>query len=85
MKTISYGEQNNFSVFEDTMIEMTWPEIQAAADRNAVILLPVGIIEAHGPHMDLSPDFYISAIYCRFLKQELSDLGIEALIAPNVY
>lgn len=35
--------------------------------------------------MDLSPDFYISGLYCRFLKQELDELGIEAVIAPNVY
>lgn len=85
MKKISYGPQENFSIFEDTMVEMTWQEVQAAADRGAVVLLPVGIVEAHGPHMDLSPDFYISGLYCRFLKQELEALGIEAIIAPNVY
>ena len=59
--------------------------VQAAADRKAIVLLPVGIVEAHGPHMDLSPDFYISGLYCRFLKQELDALGIETVIAPNVY
>lgn len=35
--------------------------------------------------MDLSPDFYISGLYCRFFKQELDELCIEAVIAPNVY
>ena len=60
-----YGKQSNFSVFAETMVEMTWQEIQAAADRNAVVLLPIGTIEAHGPHMDLSPDFYLSTLSCR--------------------
>lgn len=82
---LPYGEQKNFSVFENTMVEMSWQEVQAGADRNAIILLPIGTIEAHGPHMDLSPDFYLSTLSCRFLKQELNEINIEALIAPTVY
>lgn len=82
---IPYGPQAHFSVFEDTMVEMTWQEVQAGADRNAIVLLPVGIVEGHGPHLDLSADFYLSALGCRFLKQELEQEGIEALIAPPFY
>jgi len=67
------------------MVEMTWQEIQAGANQNAVVLLPIGMIEAHGPHMDLSPDFYLGALICRFLKQELQERSIEALITPPVY
>ena len=84
-KKIPYGAQGSFSVFEDTMVEMSWQEVQAAADRNAAVLLPIGTIEAHGPHMDLSADFYLSTLVCRFLKQELEAEGVEALIAPPVY
>ena len=43
MKKILYGPQENFSIFEDTMVEMTWQEVQAAADREAIVLLPAGI------------------------------------------
>lgn len=85
MKKLPYGVQEDFSVFEDTMVEMTWQQIQAGADRGAVVFLPVGIVEAHGPHLDLSADFYLSALNCRFLKQELEAKGIEALIAPPMY
>ena len=42
-------------------------------------------MEAHGPHLDLSADFYLSTLSCRFLKHELNELGIESLIAPPVY
>lgn len=84
-KNISYGPQANFSIFEDTMVEMTWQEVQAGADRNAIVLLPIGIVEGHGPHLDLSPDFYLSTLSCRFLKQTLQEKGIEALIAPPFY
>lgn len=84
-KKINYGQQNSFSVFENTMVETTWQEVQEAADRGAVVLLPIGIIEGHGPHLDLSADFYLSTLNCRFLKQELEDKNIEALIAPPFY
>lgn len=82
---IPYGAQKQFSVFEKTMVEMTWQEVQAAADRNAVVLLPIGIVEGHGPHLDLSADFYLGTLNCRFLQQELAEKEIEAVIAPPVY
>ena len=82
---IPYGVQKNFSIFEDTMVEMTWQEVQAGANKGAIVLLPIGIVEGHGPHLDLSADFYISTLLCRFLKQELEEKGIETLIAPPVY
>lgn len=84
-KSIHYGAQPRFSVFENTMVEMTWQEVQAGADRGAIVLLPVGIVEGHGPHLDLSADFYLSTLGCRFLKRELCERGIEALIAPPLY
>jgi creatinine amidohydrolase len=82
---ISYGVQSRFSVFDNTMVEMTWQEVQSAADRGAIVLLPIGIVEAHGPHLDLSADFYLSTLNCRFLKHELGERGIEALIAPPLF
>jgi creatinine amidohydrolase len=81
-KTIPYGVQKDFSVFEETMVEMTWQEVQMSADKGAIVLLPIGIVEGHGPHLDLSADFYISTLSCRYIKQELEKKGIEAIIAP---
>ena len=82
---IDCGPQRHFSVFEDSMVEMTWQEVQAAAGRGAAVLLPVGIVEGHGPHLDLSADLYLSALGCRFVKRELAEMGVEALIAPPFY
>lgn len=48
-------------------------------------MLPIGIVEAHGPHMDLTADFYLSTLNCRFLKQKLSEIGVEALITPPFF
>ena len=79
------GPQKNPSLFADTMVDMPWPEIQAAADKGAIVLLPLGIIEAHGPHMDLSADILLAHLYCRLLRKSLVDHGIQSLIAPPCY
>jgi creatinine amidohydrolase len=84
-RKLNYGAQTDFSVFEDSMVEMTWQEVQEGADRGAIVLLPIGIVEGHGPHLDLSADFYLSTLNCRFLKQELEERGIESLITPPFY
>ena len=35
---------------------LTWPEIKAAAERDAVVIVPVGSTEQHGYHLPLSTD-----------------------------
>ncbi len=82
---IDFAAQDNTSIFTDTMVEMNWEEIKACADNNAIVLLPLGIIEAHGPHMDLSPDIKLSHLYCRLLRQALQMENVASVIAPPVY
>jgi len=73
------------SIFKDTMVEMTWQEVKKSAENGSIVLFPVAVVEEHGPHMDLSPDIYGSAIMCRMIKQELEKNGIHAIIAPPYY
>ncbi|MBQ9980014.1 MAG: creatininase family protein [Oscillospiraceae bacterium] len=74
-----------YSIFADTMVEMSWPEVKAAADRGAVVLLPTGVIEEHGPHMGIGVDTYGAWLRSKLLKDELESRGIEAIIAPPMY
>ncbi len=74
-----------YSIFRETMVEMPWPEIQRAAQEGAVVLLPVGIIEEHGPHMGLAADIYQTYNWCVMTRQSLAKRGIRALIAPPYY
>ncbi len=82
---VALGPQADRSIFAGTMVDLTWPEVEDAARRGDVVLLPVGIIEAHGPHLDLAPDVYLGYLYTRLLSQELADRGIRAIIAPPMY
>ena len=74
-----------YSIFDETMVDMPWPEVEKAAKQGAIVLLPTGVIEEHGPHMDLGVDTYCSYLLCRKTREELEKRGIRTLIAPPYY
>lgn len=84
-EVFNLGKQNDRSIFTDTMVEMTWTEVKESAENGDVVLFPIGVIEEHGPHMDLSPDVYLAYLFCKFLRQSLLSKGIRAIIAPPYY
>lgn len=58
-------------------------KIICAASRSAV-LVPVGSVEPHGPHLPLSVDTSISEIACIRAARRLADQEINVYIAPSV-
>ncbi|HEX2945892.1 MAG TPA: creatininase family protein [Clostridia bacterium] len=79
------GKQSDKSIFAGTMAEMTWEQVMKEADNKAVVLFPIAVVEEHGPHMDLTPDIYLTYIECKLLKQNLEKSGIHSVIAPPYY
>ena len=75
----------DYSIFDGTMADMTWPEIEKEIAKGAVTLLPTGVIEEHGPHMKLGVDVYIPLAISRLTKLEQNKNGVEALITPPNY
>jgi creatinine amidohydrolase len=75
----------SYSIFDETMVAMSWPDIEAAARRKAIVLLPVGIIEEHGPHMGLAVDTYMAYLSSVLARRDLESRGIPTLIAPPQY
>ena len=73
------------SIFRDTLVEMPWPAIKEAAQNGAIVLLPVGMIEAHGPHMGLAADIIQAYVTTRLVRLALEPKGYQALIAPPCY
>lgn len=55
-----------------------------AADRPLVILLPVGSVEPHGPHLTLLTDTLISAASAQLAAPRLEEQGMHVYIAPAV-
>jgi creatinine amidohydrolase len=49
-----------------------------------VILIPVGCVEPHGPHLSLGTDTVISEAACARAARALAADGVHALVAPAV-
>jgi creatinine amidohydrolase len=45
--------------------DLTWPELDEAVRRSPAVLLPVGSMEQHGPHLPLDTDIYPLTRWCR--------------------
>ncbi len=61
--------------------DLTWPEIDEAAQRKKVILLPVGSTEQHGPHLPLDVDNLIATSICMESGRRAPD---KILVAPTI-
>lgn len=48
------------------------------------VLLPVGSVEPHGPHLPLGTDSYISEGACKAAVPLLRERGVVALVAPTL-
>lgn len=79
------SDKSDKSIFDGTMAEMDWGEVMQEADNDAVVLFPIAVVEEHGPHMDLTPDIYLTYVECKLLKQKLEKSGIHSVIAPPYY
>ncbi|MDO5293451.1 MAG: creatininase family protein [bacterium] len=75
----------NHNIMEGTMVEMTWCQVDEFAKKNAVVLLPVGVIEEHGRHLPLGTDIYLAVIQAKGVAEELNKNGVPCIIAPPFY
>jgi creatinine amidohydrolase len=73
------------SLFDGTMASMTWKEIARRAGGGALALIPLGVIEEHGPHLCAGTDILAALAYCRATSAELGRSGMDAAIAPPFY
>lgn len=73
------------SLLAGTMAEMTAPAIVEAVQRGAGVLLPIGVMENHGPHLPIGTDAYLAGALCRLTRRYAAAKGRELLIAPPFY
>ena len=63
---------------------LTWPEVDALERARTVAVLPVGAIEAHGPHLPLDTDVIISRAMAEAGARRLAGRGYTALLLPPI-
>ena len=62
--------------------EVPWTEVAALDRARCVALLPVGAIEAHGPHLPLGTDCVIAEAMAAAAAERLDRRGLTALVLP---
>jgi creatinine amidohydrolase len=61
--------------------ELTMEEFRSRVRPRTIVLVPVGILEAHGPHLPLSTDTFQAVWVCNRLAEVMRDV----LVAPTVH
>ena len=74
-----------YSIFRETIADMTYPELERAIGEGAVALWGLGVIEQHGPHLPLGTDAYIPYARLRRVRTLLADRGVNAVVIPPFY
>lgn len=84
-RALEGNQAAGYSIFHETMVDMSWKDIEKAAKDGAVVLLTTAVIEEHGPHMGCGIDAYIGGLLCKLTRRELESRGIKAVIAPPFF
>ena len=66
------------------LAQLTWQEIGALDRERAVAILPLGALEAHGPHLPVSTDVLIAEAMARTGAEKLSLRGMDVLLLPTL-
>lgn len=64
------------------LAEMTWEEVRDLPSRGVAAILPVGALEAHGPHLPLDTDVIIAEAMAEAGGRRLAAEGFEVLLLP---
>jgi len=64
------------------LAQLTWEEVRDLDREQTLVVLPVGAIEAHGPHLPLDTDVVIATAMARAGARKLADRGRVVLILP---
>ncbi len=72
-------------IFEGTIADLTYTELEEAIGRGAVALWALGVIEEHGPHLPLATDVYLPSATLRQVRDLLAARGRPAVIVPPFY
>lgn len=61
------------------LAEMSWVDVAEAIERDAAVILPLGAIEQHGPHLPLDTDAWFAGEVARLAAE-----GRDVVVAPTI-
>ncbi|HUE88073.1 MAG TPA: creatininase family protein [Vicinamibacterales bacterium] len=63
---------------------ISWPAFRVLRSSRLVAVLPLGAIEAHGPHLPLGTDILIAEAMARAGAERLASRGLDVLLLPTL-
>jgi len=63
---------------------MTWREVKAFVHERVVAFVPLGSLQAHGPHLPINSDVVIASEAVRRAVKNLAQKGMDLLVYPPV-
>jgi creatinine amidohydrolase len=66
------------------LAELAWEEVRDLDRGRTVAVLPVGAIEAHGPHLPLGTDVVIARAMARTGAERIESQGLAAILLPSL-
>jgi creatinine amidohydrolase/Fe(II)-dependent formamide hydrolase-like protein len=70
------------SVRFPTMLDMTFPEFEAAVKQTDIVLVPIGAIEEHSSHLPLGTDAMNATAQTFQVQQYLRKAGVDTIVGP---
>lgn len=62
--------------------DLSAPELKRLSEEQAIVLMPIGAIEQHGPHLPVATDLISAGWVSQLAAEKLEKKGIAAVIAP---
>jgi creatinine amidohydrolase len=67
------------------LAELAFPEVERLAHTGrALVIIPVGVVEEHGPHLPLGLDSFAAESYAASAAPHLEQAGYDVIVAPTV-
>ena len=64
------------------LAQLTWQEAGGTDRDRTVVILPIGALEAHGPHLPVATDVWIAEAMARAGADKLAARGMDVLLLP---
>jgi creatinine amidohydrolase len=67
------------------LAELTSPEVARIVEQGAVVVVPIGALEQHGPHLPLETDYRMALTVAEQAAQRATDQGTRVLVTPPIW
>ena len=65
--------------------ELSSPDVRRLADSGASVVVPIGAVEQHGPHLPLLTDYHMASAVAEQAARDATSRGKDVLVTPPLW